>query len=247
VRLTALLLAPAAPAVVTERVPQTTSVVSYARLTRLQRIAASTRRALREARPTLPRGATVAYWSRLPIMEVGLAPPKSVRVWYADSTLAWRWYWDPADPPAPDNVLAFDAEVASPAVMLEKRALLLVKAAEERVAAGNLPGADSLFADAYRTQQARPSREFTGYVSNRRACIAYNLGALSVARRFNGMVLRATGATADYLAMVALLAIEERQWPLAAEAARRSLTLEPENASARLAVRLLRERAGGTP
>jgi hypothetical protein len=245
VRLAALLLAPAAPAVVTEVVPATTSTVSYARLTRLQRIAVSTRRALTAARPALPRGATVAYWSRLPIMEVALAPPKAFRVWYGDSTLAWRWYWDPDGATPADQVLIYDPEVASPAAVLEPEALRRAKEAGRRLAAGDLPGADSLFADAYRAQEARPTGKFTAWISDQRARIAYDLGAFDIAGRMNEMSRRSGGATADYLAMLALLAVEERQWALAQVAARRALVLEPANPEALRALELLRERAPG--
>jgi hypothetical protein len=180
-------------------------------------------------------------------MEVALAPPKALRVWYGDSTLAWRWYWEPDGATPADQVLIYDPEVASPAAVLEPEALRRAKEAGQRLAAGDLPGADSLFADAYRAQEARPTAGFTAWISDQRARIAYSLGAFDIAGRMNEMSLRSGGATADYLAMLALLAVEERQWALAQEAARRALALEPAHAEARRARELLRERAGPTP
>jgi hypothetical protein len=230
VRVAALLLAPVAPGVVEERVPQTTSKMSFARVVRLQRTSDSTRRALLASHPKLRRGAGIYYWTRIPVTEIAMVAPKAMRVWYADSTLTWTWYWDPKlAQRRPDVLLAFDAGSARPAVVLEPRAVALGLESLTAMERGALPRADSLLLRAYDAQSVRPSTQFTAWLVQNRARIAFTAGDYTAAGRLNLRTLELAGGNDEFYAMTAMLALVRNDLPVAREATQRALALDATN------------------
>jgi hypothetical protein len=230
VRLAALLLAAPAPGLVAQVAPPATSGISLAHVVRWQRIADSTHRALLARYPTLPRGARIDYWTRLPMSEVALAVPKAFRVWYADSTIRWGWYWQGGvEQQRPGAMVAYDTDSARPAVVIEPRAVELWDQAEAEMAARNLPRTDSLLAEAYRVQSVRPSGEFASWVLANRARLAYARRDFRTAESFNEESFREAGATPEYLVTGAMLALAKKDRALARDLLARALEIEPTN------------------
>jgi hypothetical protein len=202
--------------------------MSYARVARLQRTAEVTRSALLGRFPTLPPGATVAYWSRLPVTEIASAAPKGVRVWYGDSTVAWEWLWRPGGLAARhDAVLGFDPGQPRPAVVIEPVVVDLVRAAVSGLDQGRLRQGDSLIVAALRAQSARPCYQLAIWAATNRARIAHATGRFALADTLNRAGFELAGATPEYHGMAALLALERGDTASARLEARRCLELEP--------------------
>jgi len=230
-RLAALLAIPAVSPIVAQELPATTSTVSFARLVRLQRLADSTRRALLEAHPTLPPGASVSYWWRIPMTEVGLAVPKAFRVWYGDSTITWDGLWDPTQRPTPGDVLlVFDSGVVDPAVVIRPATFERWREGMAAVQAGDLAHGDSLLDAALVAQASRPSIQFTLRILASRAAVAYTARDFAKAEALNERSRRELGPTGSFYAMAGLLALERGDSAAARAAVERCLASDPGNA-----------------
>lgn len=229
-RTLALILAPTAATLVTLEPPPSASGMSYVRVARLQRTAERTRAALLGHDPTLPPGATIAYWSRLAVTEIALVPPKAPRVWYGDSTITWRWLWRPGGLDARnDVVLSFDPNVSQPAVVLEPHTLDLARDAVHATERGQARAADSLLAAAAQTQSAHPSGQLALWVVRNRARVAYQAGAFEQAERMNQASFEMIGPSAEYFGMAALIELRKGQLVQARELMHKGLALEAGN------------------
>jgi hypothetical protein len=227
--------------------PETASGTSLARLARWQRTADSTRRALLEASPRLPPHGSAAYWARLAMMEIAMAGPRALHVWYGDSTLTWDWYWGPGyDRARAAIVLIYDRDVPRPAIPLQPRALALGLEGLERMRE-ELGAADSLFAAAESVQALRRSKEFAAWSYQNRARIRYRAGDLRGAAAFNQRVFEDVGGVAEYHAMTAVLAYENKEFALARRSAQEALALDPSNTYALMVARALAADGGERP
>jgi hypothetical protein len=236
IRTLALVLAPTAAAIVTLEPPPSASGMSFVRVARLQRTADATRTALLAHDPTLPRGAVIAYWSRLGVTEVALLPPKAPRVWYGDSTITWQWLWRPGGVDARhDAVLSFDPQTAQPVVVIEPATMALVQAAMGAADHGQARVADSLLVASMKAQAAHPSGQHAVWVLRNRARIAYQAGVYDVADRMNQAGFEMIGPTPEYFGMAALIAVKKGQPAAARQMALQALALEPDNPLARQA------------
>ena len=229
-RTLALVLAPTAAALVTLEPPPSFSGMSFVRVARLQRTAERTRVALLAHDRTLPKGATISYWSRLAVTEIALVPPKAPRVWYGDSTITWQWLWRPGGlDQRNDVVLSFDPEVPRPAVVIEPTTLERARAAIAATERGEARAADSLLVAALEAQSPHPSGQLTLWVVRNRARIAYQAGAFDQAERMNQVSFEMVGPTPEYFGLASLLALRKGQFAVARELAHKALLLEAGN------------------
>ncbi len=246
VRLAALLLAPTAPLLVTERLTAQTAPMSFLHLARLQRTADSARRALTSAHPSLPAGTSIRYWSLPRETQVAFSGARAVEVWYADSTLGWS-SWNREQPGVDHShepILGFNVDVSDPALLMRPLAVRRYQDAVDSWAAGNLGPAQSSFFDAIRAQQP-PVRNFTNETVRLMARIAFAGGRYDQADSLNKVDFQMSGETATYLGMAALLAIAAGDSARAAQAAERCLQLRPNDDEAMAVMRALGRASGG--
>jgi hypothetical protein len=138
---------------VTGTVPRTTSLLSFERVSRLQRVVGSTRTALTARFARLPEGASVGYWSIPLLSEVGFAESRALEVWYADSTLRWRTFGATQGLDRPfAAVVGYNLPSPAPAVVIEPAALKAARAAREAWNEGRWDRADSLLGAAVAAQ-----------------------------------------------------------------------------------------------
>ena len=181
VRLVALLALPG-PRDVTGVPPATASLLSFERVTRLQRVVGSTHEALTSRFATLPTGAEVRYWSVPLLSEVGYSEARALRVWYGDSTLHWRKFGGEAGlEQRVDALIDYNLPSASPAVVIEPIAIARMRDASRAMRAGRLAEADSLLLAALEAQP-RIALPFEGAVLRVRASIAAARGDTTAER-----------------------------------------------------------------
>lgn len=241
-RLAALLWVAPPPTIVTDRPPESVSSMSLARVVRLQRTADSARRALLDRFPTLPHGASVRYWARASLTEVGFEAEKAVRVWYSDSTIAWGWFWERLDRPA-SAVLSFESKRTNPVVLLEPEAVRLMQEAVRTYQESRFHESDSLLFAAERAQ-VEPSPQFSYWLLRQHARSALYLRQPDRADSLNRLCIEMAGETADTYGMTALIAASRGDAAQAEEAARRALQLDPRNDAAQRALRALNAMRG---
>jgi hypothetical protein len=240
-RLVALLLAPTVPPVVPMTLSAQTTPMSFLHVARLQRTADSARRALAAAHPTLPRGATVRYWSLPRETQIAFAGSKAVQVWYRDSTLTWG-FWDRYEPGkdrSGDPILGFNLNVADPAVVMRPDAVVRYQDALNAWTAGDLAPAEQAFFDAI-ARQHPPVGNFTVETARLLARIAYTRGQYERADSLNRVDFRMSGATATYFGMEGLLAMAAGDSARALSAAQRCLALRPGDDEGMAVMRALR-------
>lgn len=235
-RLVLLLAAPTAPAVVEAGFPPRSRPLSFLHVTRMQRTVDSARRTLTEARPTLPPGATVGYWSLPRNVEIGFAGDRAVETWYADSTLAFR-FWDRFEPEAelPAAVLAFETGRADPARLMTTEAMVALRRALVVGEAGDLAAADDALVAALAAQDP-PVETFTVEVVRLRARLAFRADALAQADSLNAVDRELAGESAAYHGLAALLAARRGDALGAQQHAARAFALRPGDYEAREAL-----------
>jgi hypothetical protein len=232
-RVAALLACPLAPSTVAFHLPKTTSTIAFALVARQQRVVESTRQRLAESYPRLPRGAAIGYWSRFPMIEIAFYGQMAPRVWYADSTLTWRWLWEPGRIHGRvDAAVSYNVDTADPAVVIAPAALARAREAIAAYDAGHYELASQL-AQASTRAQPVDARELDIWVARTGARAAYQLGDLARADSLNGVDQSLAGETPHSLGMSALLALRLGNLPLAQQMIARALQLEPDNAFAR--------------
>ena len=183
VRLVALVALPV-PRDVTGAPPVTASLLSFERVSRLQRVVNSTHEALNSRFPTLPSGAAIRYWSVPLLSEVGYSDSRALRVWYGDSTLSWRTFGGEAGlEQTVDALVDFNVPSPAPAVVIEPAAIALIRAGNTAMRAGRLVEADSLFASALEAQP-RIALPFETALLRVRAAIAVERGDTTAAHGF---------------------------------------------------------------
>ena len=241
VRLVALLIAPTVPAVVPMTLSAQTTPMSFLHVARLQRTADSARRALAAARPTLPRGATVRYWSLPRETQIAFSGSKAVQVWYRDSTLSWS-FWDRFEPGkdrSGDPILGFNLNVADPAIVMRPEAVMRYQAGLDAWTAGDLAPAEQAFFDAIARQEPEIGN-FTAETARLLARIAYARGQFERADSLNRVELRISGPTATYFGMEGLLAMAAGDSTRALRAAEQCLALRPGDDEGLAVMRALR-------
>jgi hypothetical protein len=225
-RTLALVLAPTASLLIPRDPPPSASGMSFVRVARLQRTAQVMHDALTEHDPTIPRGATIAYWSRPAVAEIALVPPKAPRVWYGDSTITWQWLWRPNGlDQRNDAVLSFES-LEPQAVVIEPRTVQLAQAAIQAIDRGEPRTADSLLIATFQAQSAEPSGQLALWVLRLRARVALRAGVYDQAERMNQATLDLAGPTADYYAMAGLLALRKGDRAAAASFTQRGLAMD---------------------
>jgi hypothetical protein len=171
-RLTTLLLAQPAPAVVATAPPPGASSFSFARITRLQRIVESTRRTLRAEVPRLPHHAVVRFGELPWLAEVGFNGANALHVWYRDTTLTWRGLGGYEGVRGrTDAFVEYEPDDPWPAVHIEAKAFQLYREAYAAALIGHLVSADSLLVAARRAQR-HDAVKFFGLVDTARSIIA---------------------------------------------------------------------------
>ena len=159
-RVVALLGAMPAVTQVDTFAPTTTSDMSFARITRLQRIADGARRAvltdLRDRTP--PLEIRTVHNPRM--SEVAFHGSRALRVWLDDSTATWRSLGGQTGLyEAPGPVIAYDLDTTLwQAVLLQPQAVALLRRGMDESAALRFRAAESLFVLA---GQAQPRRSMT--------------------------------------------------------------------------------------
>jgi len=202
--------------------------MAYVRLARLQRTLESTRRALLQARPTLPRGAAVKFWNLPRLAEVGFQGSSALRVWYRDSTLTWERFGGVENMDRLVDVLVeYRDNAAEPAEVIEPGAYRWYIGGGHALIAGRLTEADSLLALAAGATRTRGP--FFGSIAQNRGWLAVKRGDLASARVLGRDVGTYAGQTADYWALVAQIAVLDGDLGVASAAARQCLALEPNN------------------
>jgi tetratricopeptide (TPR) repeat protein len=182
--------------------------------------------------PSLPHGSTVRYWLIPALTEVGFQGPRALRVWYADSTLAWEPFMGASSMNARTDVLVeFDAQESRPATVIEPEAFALFAEALDAVAADELSSADSLLAACFRAQPI-VSEPFFSSLAYTQARVALALGEPARAESLALLDLKWEGESARYHAVRARIAAARGERGAAGKELERALTLEPRNADA---------------
>jgi hypothetical protein len=207
----------------------TTTDMSFLRLTRLQRIADDTRRALVERFPTLPAGADLHYASLPRMAEVGLLGPRAVRTWYGDSTLTWGTFTSAHGFAGPKEVVvAYDTQRRWAATVIEPAALRTFGQGIDAMTSMRLDAADSLL-PLSRTLQPRRSDEFESLILANQARIALSRQQYPRADSLiNGFMVQ-VGRCADYYALEAGVFMGRGRLELADQALAACFKLEPRN------------------
>jgi hypothetical protein len=227
VRLGALLLAPPAPATVSTFPPATVSNLSFAQVTRLQRIVGSTRAALLGRYPRLKPGAIVRFWNLPLLAEVGFAGQRALRLWYGDSNLVWAGFGGKDGWNAPRDVLVeYDVGRPWPATVIEPHAVALYLAAGDRALAGFGKEADSLLIEARRAQPGE-DLAFFGLIDLVRAQIALKSGNDARADSLIRSSCRLAGPGSSYWLLTAVVAQRRGDRASAVRAVRECLALDP--------------------
>ncbi|MEP7028701.1 MAG: hypothetical protein ABI960_08905 [Candidatus Eisenbacteria bacterium] len=247
VRLAALLLAPTAPLLVSERMSAQASPMSFLHLARMQRTVDSARRVLTAAHPTLPGGTQVHYWSLPRETQVAFAGSRAVEVWYADSTLRWTfWQRERMNVDVSrDPILGFNVRVPDPAVLMRPIAVRHYQDAVRSWASGDLWPAQQRFFEALHEQRP-PVHNFTNETVRLMARIAYARGSFERADSLNHVDYEMSGETPTYFGMAALLAAAAGDSARAVQAAERCLRLRPNDDEALAVLQALRPRGAGS-
>jgi hypothetical protein len=93
-RLAMLALSPGPPPSITLLPPETGAFMDFQKLVRLERLMASTRRALHDRFPTLPSGARVGYHGMPRLATYAFGGDRALQLWYRDTTLRWIKFQD---------------------------------------------------------------------------------------------------------------------------------------------------------
>lgn len=231
-RAVALCGAVAAPAVVDVRPPPSASDLSFVRLVRLQRTVESTRLALAERYPSLPRGGEVRYWLVPALTLYGFEGPRAVRVWYRDPGLRWEAFQGARDMRRMgDALVEYSTPRAMPATVIEPHAVHLFADALEAMDSRHFGLADSLLGAAF-DAQPRISEPLCSSLAHNQAVAALALGDLERADSLNSLDLAWAGESARHSLITARLASARRDPGGAESALRRCLMLDPEYAEA---------------
>jgi hypothetical protein len=227
-RLVLLLVAPPAPAVVTDRPPESGSSFSFVRLVRLQRTVESTRRALRAC--AVARGDTVFYWALPRMAEVGFAGSSALRVWTGDTTLAWASFGS-GPKVTPAVVVEYELGRPWPATRLAPEAVAAYFTGMARNSAGDLAAADSLMREAGRLQPGNLA--FHDEVRLKAANIALRRGDAARAESLIGLSAGVAGSSSNYWATACQIALVRGDVERARDAVGRCLRMDPHNALGR--------------
>jgi hypothetical protein len=229
-RLLTLLLAPAAPAVVSQEPPAAASSFSFERLVRLQRVVESTRRALGPGVATLPRGGVVRYREIPLLAEVGFHGQDALRVWSRDTTLRWaRLHELGGDQGRTDAMIEFEPRWPWPGVRITAAAVRLRRLADRAAMEGRPRAADSLYAAALLAQPGE-APVFSSLVTLAQAQIAWNAGDYARADSLGRTSLALCSDNPAGHALAARLALLRGDVEAAREAVRRCLTIDPTDA-----------------
>ncbi|MEO6463301.1 MAG: hypothetical protein ABIP29_09520 [Candidatus Eisenbacteria bacterium] len=245
VRLAALLLAPTVPPVVALAPPPEETAFSFLHVTRLQRTVDSARRAMRAEHATLAPTTAVRYWSLPRGTEIAFAGPRAVRVWYADSTLTWA-FWDRFETglrPVRGPVLAFNAGVPAPAVLMRPAAVAAYEKAFEEWQRDDRTAAEADLEHA-RRMQAPVVVNFTKEIVRLQARLAFARGGWGEADSLNRLDFALSGESASFYGMRAMLALQAGDRAGAAAAAERCLALSPDDFEGRQVAAALRGAPG---
>ena len=241
-----LLAAPTAPVHVSKYQPVTTSRMGFIQLVRLERTVDFARRLLESSYPTLRRGADVAYWSRVGMTEVGFEREKAVRVWYEDSTIAWGWLWENGlREPHHDATFTFEVVGDSSSILIRPETMSLIWRSVKAFESNQMPLADSLLVEIYRTQKPFSS-EIGAWVVLRRSHVAFNLKNFARADSLNQVLGELTGEGANYCGMQSALELQRGNMERALIWLRRCLAQDPNNEVGRRverAIDIIRARA----
>ncbi|HYM80342.1 MAG TPA: hypothetical protein VEY91_02900 [Candidatus Limnocylindria bacterium] len=238
-RLVTLGLTTPAPVTVSGTPPATPSHISFVRLVRLQHAVDGTREALTQRFPSLPRGADVRFWGMPQLCEVGFQGARAVRVWYGDSTITWNKFGGMEGMERTiDALVEFETKGARVAMVVEPRALELLRQGMRSFMAQDLASADSLFDLAGRTQPAG-SNQFFGTVAINRSAVAYNRGDFARADSLNRLGAELGNPSPAHHMMVARLAMQAGDRTKAVAAVRSALMLNPNDVEGRRLAQML--------
>ncbi|MEO5617726.1 MAG: hypothetical protein ABIS67_08140, partial [Candidatus Eisenbacteria bacterium] len=170
-RLAAFIVSPGPSRVVDFEAAPTGAFMDFPQITRLQRLMADTRGALKSAHPTLPRGAQVGQRNMPRRAEYAFGGDRALQVWYGDSTLRWVRF----DTYSRDTTIALDAIVEyqlgyQPQLALVDPAAMRSLLRSLRLMAGGDPHGALVALDAAEAAQLDPAaRVFLGTVGSKRA------------------------------------------------------------------------------
>ena len=237
-RFVALMIAPAAPPLVTRRPPPTASKMSFTRLVRLQRVVGSTRTALLIHARHLQRGAEVRYWAIPREVLLGFQDSLAVHVWYRDTTLTWGAFGGAAGlTRRVDALVEFIENEPSPAAVVPDDATAAFQRAGLAAQAERFEEADSLLAIAERSSLRRGT--FLGAVELNRATFSYRRGDYARADSLLRASIALAPDAANAWVLAAHLALLQEDRAAALQAIRRCLALEPGNPEGRRLAGLL--------
>jgi len=210
--------------------PTTTSDMSFARITRLQRIADAARHAvltdLRDRTP--PLEIRTVHNPRM--SEVAFQGSRALRVWLDDSTATWRSLGGQTGLyEAPGPVLVYDLDTTLwQAVLLQPAALTLFRRGMDESTARRFPEAESLFVLAGQTQP-RHSMTFQSFLDANVGRAHFFQGRFAVADSFNESSRILGGEDTNYWALRGAIELMRGDRAAALRSAKRSLEFMPTN------------------
>ena len=217
-RLILLLLAPAAPGRIALEAPGDGGGFDVVTLSRLQRFARETRRALAPAAGALPSGGTVAWLYRPLMSERAFAHSKALQVWYRDTTLQWEEGQGlEAETRIPLAALEFHAEGPAQIVRVAHAALGEMTAAKLAMRREEFPLALARFARADSLQADREATVFLAQVAGKAALCHLVLDRTAEAEREarRSLAMWRNGPDARYVMAVLLADRGERMEAIA--------------------------------
>ncbi len=226
VRLVAMGFAAPAPAV-RGNPPRTVSDLSFARLTRVQRVVAASGAVVRATRF---RHTHRIFYLGLPEMTInGFRGAQAVRVWTRDTSATFRAFAREAGPDSADLVLGYDVRRGHPLAMaLDPGAHALWLRAQDAADAGDYARARTLYLAA-RAKQVPECPSLTAKVMQNLSVFAIADGDDAAADSLNRIAVDVRGQSPESYAIDGLIAARRGRFARAREAVGRSLRLSPGN------------------
>jgi hypothetical protein len=227
-RAIALLLAPAASAIVVDE-PFGDARTSFPELVRLQRIVAATHGAIVESNAARAGGAS--YWSVPRRSTVAFADGRAQQVWAGDSTFRWGWLSRPLrlDAQRAYPILSFDVGVADPVRVVDPAVVEdYFRATALSLDIRNAARIDSLLAAASVRNGPRPAAVLDE-MERLRAGLAAMGGNVALAESLMRSSERRYGTKADHVAIAGWVALARGDERRAAELVAVCLKYEPDH------------------
>ena len=183
IRLAAFAASPGPAAAIGVEPDRTGAFMDFPQLTRLQRLMADTRAALRARFPALPRGARVGQHDMPRRAEYAFGGDHALQCWYRDTTLRWvrfeEYSRDSTIPLA--TIVEYQPGYVPAVVLVDPAAMRSLLEGAGRLRAGDLRQAESLLAAVEREQSDPHARVLLGTAIGMRGGCRMGLGDTTAA------------------------------------------------------------------